>query len=72
MKMILIDAKYYGVALRTGRKNARISVRELSNILSVSAKEINRFESGKSVPPIDVLFRIMTSGIVMLSVKKNK
>ena len=70
MKMILIDAKYYGVALKTGRKNARLSIGQVAEVLRVSPKDVMRFEQGKQVPPIDVLFRLMTSGMFLLRARR--
>ena len=68
--MILIDAKYYGVALKTGRKNARLSIGQVAEVLRVSPKDVMRFEQGKQVPPIDVLFRLMTSGMFLLRARR--
>ena len=68
--MILIDAKYYGVALKTGRKNARLSIGQVAEVLRVSPTDVMRFEQGKQVPPIDVLFRLMTSGMFLLRARR--
>jgi transcriptional regulator with XRE-family HTH domain len=45
----------YGARLRTARENARLSREELGRRVNFSAKTVERYENGQSLPPADAV-----------------
>ncbi|MDE6250790.1 MAG: helix-turn-helix domain-containing protein [Alphaproteobacteria bacterium] len=70
MTVVLVDAKYFGAAIRRGRRNACIGRRDLGVILRITHRELAKYENGRAVIPDDILARIITNGIVLLKTRK--
>ena len=53
------DVLFFCDQMRKARETAGFSQEELAEILDVSCMTIHRFESGKRMPPIDLIFRFV-------------
>ncbi|MCM1294171.1 MAG: helix-turn-helix domain-containing protein [Muribaculaceae bacterium] len=69
MTIVLIDTRHVGAALRHARRSACLGRRELAPILRIQRCELAQYESGRLVIPEDVLYRIMSYGIMMLKAR---
>ena len=61
--MILIDTRYLGAAIKHARRNAKLSKHGLAGYLGIPPREISKYESGKTVIPINVLNKLLRRGI---------
>ncbi len=70
--MVLVDAKYYGNAMRLARKFLRITTPEAASLLRMSKEQYKRCEIGKDVFPEDVMRRLMNAAFSLLAYKSRK
>ncbi len=67
--MQTVDAKYYGNAMHVGRRAARLSRREVAQILKMPTREYSKIEAGKHLPSESMIYRLMAHAFVGLSTR---
>ena len=72
MSVILVDVRYLGIAIRRGRKDARLQRHELARILKIDRRTMLRIEQGKESPSEDVMRKIICAGCCMLMVRGRR
>ncbi len=70
MTVILVDARHLGTALYRGRRSACLGRKDLAPILRITRRELAQYETGRAVIPEDVLWRIISNGIMLLKARK--
>ncbi len=70
--MTLIDARYYGNAMRLARKFLRITTPEAASLLRMPKEQYKRCEIGKEVFPEEVMRRLMNAAFSLLAYKSRK
>ena len=66
MKVILVDSRYFGNALRVSRKTVKLCRIDAAAILGMTQKEFDKMEAGNTYPTSDVLQRILANGYARL------
>ena len=72
MKVILVDAKYFGQFLKSTRKTLRLKVTDYAKMFGMTRRQIFKIENGKMLVPEGVLEKIITNGIAMILCKRRK
>ena len=72
MKVILVDAKYFGQFLKSTRKTLRLKVTDYAKMFGMTCRQIFKIENGKMLVPEGVLEKIITNGIAMILCKRRK
>lgn len=70
--MTLIDARYYGNAMRLAQKFLRITTPEAASLLRMPKEQYKRCEIGKEVFPEEVTRRLMNAAFSLLAYKSRK
>ena len=70
--MTLLDARYYGNAMRLARKFLRITTPEAASLLRMPKEQYKRCEIGNEVFPEEVTRRLMNAAITVLAYKSRK
>ena len=72
MSRTLVDAAFYGRALRAGRRSAHLNRADMAKILKISRDVLVRIENGKMLPSNDLIKNIFTESCIMLWAKNYK
>ncbi len=72
MKVILVDAKYFGQFLKSTRKTLRLKVTDYAKMFGMTRRQIFKIENGKMLVPEGMLEKIITNGIAMILCKRRK
>ncbi len=69
--MTLIDAKYYGTALRAAQKRNCLSNEKAAAILKIRKSEWRCYTRGTTTIPTDLLIFILEYGLAMIEFKRR-
>lgn len=69
MTVVLIDARFYGDALRRGRRSAHLSRKDLSKILKIPRDALVRIERGQILPDETLIRKIFVEACNMMWAK---
>ena len=72
MKVVLVDARYYGRSLMCARKHLRIRRIDCAKLFGISHSEIIKIENGTMLMPDRVIEKIMYNGLMMVLCKRRK
>ncbi len=64
---VLIDARNHGIALQAAQKSLHLRTAEILEILRVSKSDWRRYCRGVLLVPQEVLIRLFSAGLAMLS-----
>jgi len=65
-KMIMVESKYYGNAMRVGRKSVNLARRDAARMLGIPPREYGKMEIGKVLIPEKVIYKLMSYGFVAM------
>ena len=60
MKVILVDAKYFGQFLKSTRKTLRLKVTDYAKMFGMTRRQIFKIENGKMLVPEGVLEKMVS------------
>ncbi|MBP3316280.1 MAG: helix-turn-helix transcriptional regulator [Alphaproteobacteria bacterium] len=72
MAIVLIDAKFYGNAIRMGRRSARMGRGDMAKILNIPRRTLARIEHGKILPSNELIHKIFAEACNMLWAKNYR
>ncbi|MBQ7185333.1 MAG: helix-turn-helix domain-containing protein [Alphaproteobacteria bacterium] len=69
--MILIDAKYFGNALRNARRSQGLNTKSAAKMLGLNPRQLHRLEHGNETIPDGVLCSLFCRGFCMMRCQKT-
>jgi len=67
--VILFDARHVGHALYNARRQNGLGKNDVSAMLGITPGELQKYEHGRMVIPVELLERLFRNGILMMQRK---
>lgn len=72
MSVTLIDARYYGHAMKRARRELKLDSVHAAKLLKISHQEYKKFERGRTVIPENIYVRLIHAGFSLLAFKRRQ